>query len=125
MIVSIEKPGTPEELVHYGKKGMKWGVRKAYAQSASARGATQRRVGEGKGSTVDKLRVHGTTSYLSLSRAALTGRPGFKGAALVRAERTEAHVQRIETGRATAHDVLRMAGTISMNDIYRGLAPEK
>lgn len=25
MRVSIEKPGTPAELVHYGKKGMRWG----------------------------------------------------------------------------------------------------
>jgi hypothetical protein len=23
-----EKPATPEELLHYGVKGMKWGVRK-------------------------------------------------------------------------------------------------
>ena len=28
MIVSVEKPGTPAELVHVGVKGMKWGVRK-------------------------------------------------------------------------------------------------
>lgn len=27
MKVPIEKPGTPAELVHYGKKGMRWGVR--------------------------------------------------------------------------------------------------
>lgn len=27
-MISTEKPGTPEELVHYGVKGMKWGVRK-------------------------------------------------------------------------------------------------
>lgn len=29
MIVPLEKPGTPEELVHFGVKGMKWGVRKS------------------------------------------------------------------------------------------------
>lgn len=28
MKVSVEKPGTPAELVHHGIKGMKWGVRK-------------------------------------------------------------------------------------------------
>lgn len=25
-MISTEKPGTPEELVHFGVKGMKWGV---------------------------------------------------------------------------------------------------
>jgi hypothetical protein len=28
-VISVEKPGSPEELVHSGVKGMKWGVRKA------------------------------------------------------------------------------------------------
>jgi hypothetical protein len=32
----IEKPGTPEELVHYGVKGMKWGVRKSSSSSGKA-----------------------------------------------------------------------------------------
>lgn len=27
-MISVEKPGTPEELVHFGIKGMKWGVRR-------------------------------------------------------------------------------------------------
>lgn len=26
-MISLEKPGTPAELVHHGIKGMKWGVR--------------------------------------------------------------------------------------------------
>lgn len=28
MKVDLEKPGTPHELVHFGTKGMKWGVRR-------------------------------------------------------------------------------------------------
>lgn len=28
-MLPVEKPGTPEELVHTGVKGMKWGVRKS------------------------------------------------------------------------------------------------
>jgi hypothetical protein len=26
--VSVEKPRTPEEIVHFGVKGMRWGVQK-------------------------------------------------------------------------------------------------
>ena len=27
MIVPLEKPGSPQDLVHFGKKGMRWGIR--------------------------------------------------------------------------------------------------
>ena len=37
MIVPLEKPGTPEELIHFGVKGMKWGVRKEQATSGLSR----------------------------------------------------------------------------------------
>ena len=36
MIVPLEKPGTPEELVHFGRKGMKWGVRKERTSAEQA-----------------------------------------------------------------------------------------
>lgn len=120
MIVDLEKPGTPEELVHYGVKGMKWGVRKSYTDRVSKRAARLRRVGEGKGSALDKLRVHGTTSNITLARSAIQRRPGFKGAALIRAEGAEAHVARVQAGEATALDVLRMAGGVNLADVYRG-----
>lgn len=130
---SIEKPGTPEELVHFGVKGMKWGQRKAsgikseYLKSTTARGEAQRRVGEGRGSRKDKLQVNLTTSSLSLDRAraakrrGLIDKKGFQGAALVRANRTEAHVERIQNGEATVHDMLRMAGSVKVRDIRRGI----
>lgn len=34
MQIPIEKPGTPEELVHYGVLGMKWGHRKGGGESS-------------------------------------------------------------------------------------------
>lgn len=37
MKVSVEKPGTPEELTHHGTKGMKWGVRRAETKAVRAR----------------------------------------------------------------------------------------
>lgn len=35
MKVPLEKPGSPEELIHFGKKGMRWGVRKKPETSKS------------------------------------------------------------------------------------------
>jgi hypothetical protein len=37
VIASIEKPGTPAELVHFGVKGMKWGVRKKIESTSGAK----------------------------------------------------------------------------------------
>jgi hypothetical protein len=39
VIVSVEKPGTPAELVHHGVKGMKWGVRKERSSSSRVKGS--------------------------------------------------------------------------------------
>lgn len=117
MKVAVEKPGSPEEILHFGKKGMKWGVRQRYLASVQSRGARQRRVATGRGSVGDKAKTHLTTSNLSLIRAAKAGKPGFKGAALVRAQRSEAHAARIKAGKMTTHDLLRMAGSITMKDI--------
>ena len=36
MKVSVEKPGTPGELVHHGTKGMKWGHQKAEGSSGGS-----------------------------------------------------------------------------------------
>jgi hypothetical protein len=41
-MISIEKPGSPSEILHYGKKGMKWGVRTAPKTSAGRTQAIQR-----------------------------------------------------------------------------------
>jgi len=34
-VIETEKPGSPADLVHYGKKGMKWGVRNSDIGTAS------------------------------------------------------------------------------------------
>jgi len=52
--VSVEKPGTPGELVHHGVKGMKWGVRKEQVSSAGRRtGSVAKKVGKGLGKAAD------------------------------------------------------------------------
>lgn len=39
MIHYLDKPDTPEELLHFGVKGMKWGVRKGASASGSSSGS--------------------------------------------------------------------------------------
>jgi hypothetical protein len=36
-MISVEKPGTPSELVHHGVKGQKWGVRRRVLGAANTR----------------------------------------------------------------------------------------
>lgn len=36
-MISTEKPGTPEELVHFGVKGMRWGIRNEKESSGNSR----------------------------------------------------------------------------------------
>jgi hypothetical protein len=37
-MISIEKPGTPEEILHFGTKGMRWGVRNDRTSSGGRAG---------------------------------------------------------------------------------------
>lgn len=127
MKVSVEKPGSPTDILeHHGKKGMKWGVRNAYVQSVRTRAARQRRVSKGQGSKADKLRTHLTTSAASIDRGRnAKGRTrgikgAFKGGARARAISSEQHAKRMENGKATVFDIVRMAGTIKVSDIVKG-----
>lgn len=73
MIMPLEKPGTPEELIHFGVRGMKWGVRKEDSSSGltSKEGmSTKKKVAIGVGtaavvvgtvSAAYVLRKHGQT----------------------------------------------------------------
>jgi hypothetical protein len=94
-----EKPDV-DELIHYGKKGMRWGVRQQYRlDRANA-------VAKGTASRATKARFAITeTSGLSIARGG-----GVKGAAASKAKQLGARKERIERGDATVKDLLANYG---------------
>jgi hypothetical protein len=88
VIVPLEKPGTPEELVHFGVRGMKWGVRKSQSSGSSGsipkKMSTKKKVAIGVGGAVlvagaafatYKLKSNGKLPILEVGKAA-TGKSG-------------------------------------------------
>lgn len=85
-MISTEKPGSPEELVHFGKKGMKWGIRKESSTNSSSKTpmSTKKKVAIGAGVAAVAVGAAVTTYYLhkngklSLSTAAKSGGKVYK-----------------------------------------------
>jgi hypothetical protein len=89
-----------EYLEHFGVKGMRWGVRR------QRRLERLQRVGAGRGSGRDNAIVGLTeVSAVSLGRGG-----GLRGAARNRAAELQSRRDRIETGQATARDLLMLRG---------------
>jgi hypothetical protein len=96
-----EKPTLDEDLLeHHGIKGMRWGVRR------EGRISRLERVGSGKGSTGDKLRV-GLTEVSGLSRMRNNG---LRGAAANKAANMRTRDARVASGHATVMDHLSRHG---------------
>ena len=93
------KPPIDEAIVHYGVKGMKWGVRR------QRRLDQIKRVGAGKGSRVDRAKVR--AFELSPNNIAING---LRGAAKNKAANMEARKARIQNGQATVKDLLNHIG---------------
>jgi ribosomal protein S18 acetylase RimI-like enzyme len=104
------------ELTHYGAKGMKWGVRKAYTDSATKVANRYDRVASGKGSALDKTRTAVSASPTNLAR----GR-GLKGAAGLMRDSERAHIDRVNNGEKKVRDVLAIIGRLNLTHVARGL----
>lgn len=90
-------------LAHFGKKGMKWGVKN------EARLQATKRVAKGKGSYKDIAKVSMRESSLSLAR-----NKGLQGAAAKTAMKQEALKKRILKGEATTRDFLNNWGSVTI-----------
>jgi hypothetical protein len=109
-----DKPSLDVLLKHYGVKGMKWGVRNAYADRQAKKAQYLGRVAAGKGTRRDKARVALTTPIPSLIRK------GVRKSAAEQDISAKAHRDRLTSGKAKAGDILSFIGRVSISDIVRG-----
>lgn len=93
-----------DELAHFGKKGMKWGVRKGYVERQNQIGQRELRVASGQGTKIDKL---------------ATGVLQPKSVVGKRAIKRIDHAERIQSGQATTKDLLKLYGGANIYDLKR------
>lgn len=105
----LEKPPL-DELVHYGVKGMKWGVKKARTGRLNVRASRLERVADGKGSLRDKaVSLAGTSVY-----GAVKSRGSLKKEAARRAKNLRGQERRLATGKAKTSDLIKAYGTTTV-----------
>lgn len=103
-------------LAHYGTKGMRWGVRKAYTDRLGKGVSNLDKVASGKAGILRK-----TGTALGSSTTDLIRGRGVKGAAALRRDRLQNHIDRVNRGEQTAGDILRRVGFTSTTDLARGV----
>lgn len=111
----IEDDSPQAWLAHYGVRGMKWGVRRRYNEKQGNRVRRLDRVAKGKGSAGDKLKALGESSLLELA-----ANGGLKNTARIHSEATKKHLQRVNSGKKKAADLLIIAGNLSLGDVLAG-----
>lgn len=127
MIVSLEKPGTPQELAHFGVKGMRWGIRNEDKREGRA---TKRELGAAQTQkTIDELKAN-SSRRSSTIRYLTTGKTDkqriqqlerirdqqLKDAKDIREGRLTDKQRRVLKGTAAAGVVLAAYGTYKLVD---------
>ena len=90
-----------DEMMHYGKKGMKWGVRQR-----DVRINRLEKVGDGAGTLGNKVMV----GLYEVSAVSVIRRGGLKGASANKAANMRAVDARIEKGEASVRDMIKRFG---------------
>lgn len=93
-------------LKHYGKKGMKWGVRRQRDLDF------MKKVGSGKATRLEKFAA---LNKLSLAEIAMG--KGIEGASRNKARAMEEHKRKIQSGEVGARDILTQIGTTRLVDL--------
>jgi hypothetical protein len=106
----------PNDLTHYGTKGMHWGVRKGRTGAIANKTKRLDNVVSGKAS----VREHVVT-YSGQSAAGVVKAGGYKKAVAAKSARLKAEQKRLETGHAKVLDLVRTYGTTSVAKVIRSM----
>lgn len=111
-----------EFLEHYGKKGMKWGVRKSRGILDSNQAKRQKQADRLKrvGNKNSNLRDKGVAALTTGTHHVVLAGGARKGAAR-KGQKLQEHIDRVEKGEVKVKDILRIAGSTSYRTVYRGL----
>jgi len=106
-----EKPGTPEELVHFGVKGMRWGVRKGSSsgKKASTKPTPEQLLKRQKAKSAGKAVLKGGAKVGVAALLAAVGLPAIVAGATVAAVST-ASPDVVLAGKAYANGLLPEVG---------------
>lgn len=110
MLVSIEKPGTPYELLHFGVKGMRWGVRRAGPSDEG--GSTKSRKGPPP--------VTKTKAWKSWSKLANKNVNAYNNNKHYRTASKAAAILLVGVGVAGTAYILKSQGNLPMSSVFKG-----
>lgn len=113
-ILSEEKSSL-DDLTHYGVKGMKWGVKKAYTDRKKKETGFYGRVASGTGNKRDKFKAVLATPIPDMVKGG-----GLKGGAARVDKRIQDHLDRVNNGKKTLRDTLALVGGVSVGDVIKG-----
>ncbi len=118
-MIHDDKPSL-EDLMHYGVKGQRWGVRNVHLEKVKKATDKLDRVASGTASTREKLSVAARTSLLDLATQG-----GLKGASAKNSQILKDHAARVEAGKSTIRDGLLVYGGVSARDLVKAASIKK
>lgn len=83
MIVPLEKPGSPEELVHFGVKGMRWGIKKS-EDSSSGGTSSPKKISPRKERKAQSREAGARSKQAEIDRLTSKGKSAIPGVQLTR-----------------------------------------